>query len=123
MERGFLLLLLTASGLTILANTVFGDSDAISYVLAIDLALLGVAFYLCLTSDRFWPMWFAAFHLLGILSLLPSVLFPDMDFASFRMAAAFWAIPALLAFAAGTWKDFKAEVHSSGKYNRSPFSL
>jgi hypothetical protein len=74
-------------------------------VLIIDMLLLAGLVILALRSDRFWPMWAAAFQLVGT-----TVHFASMaetgDFAwAYAVGLIFWSYPVLVALGLGTWLE------------------
>ncbi len=87
-----------------LANTDrYGTTE--TGVLLIDAALLLGLLVLALRSDRFWPMWAAAFQLIGT-----TVHFASMtesgDFAkAYANALVFWFYPVVISLMVGTWLE------------------
>lgn len=76
-----------------------------SGVLLVDLMLLAGLIVLALRSDRFWPMWAAAFQLVGT-----TVHFASMaetgDYAwAYAVGLIFWSYPVMLALGLGTWLE------------------
>ena len=58
---------------------------------------------LALRSDRFWPMWAAAFQLVGTMVHLGSMSQTgDFEWA-YYVALTFWTFPVFIALMAGTW--------------------
>lgn len=80
-------------------------------VLIIDVVVFGGLLVLALKSDRFWPMWAAAFQLVGTMVHFASI--PQAgDFAwAYYVALIFWTYPVFIALAAGTWLE--------GRFRRS----
>ncbi len=76
-------------------------------VLLVDALLLIGLFILALRSDRFWPMWAAAFQLVGTTIHLASMT-ENGDFAkAYANALVFWSYPVLLALLIGTWREMR----------------
>ncbi len=74
-------------------------------VMAVDAALLACLVALALRSDRFWPMWAAAFQLVGTTVHLASMV-ETGDFAwAYAVGLIFWSYPVMLALAVGTWLE------------------
>jgi hypothetical protein len=74
-------------------------------VLLIDAVLLAGLVTLALRSDRFWPIWAAAFQLVG-----NSVHFASMaetgDFAwAYAVGLIFWSYPVIIALMVGIWRE------------------
>ncbi len=93
-----------------LANrTHYGHTE--TGVLIIDVCLLVGLVVLALRSDRFWPMWAAAFQLVGTTVHIASMA-ETGDFAwAYAVGLIFWSYPVMLAQALGTWLD--------GRYRRA----
>ncbi|MBU6166363.1 MAG: hypothetical protein KGQ52_09525 [Alphaproteobacteria bacterium] len=74
-------------------------------VLAVDFALLIGLVVLALTSDRFWPMYAAAFQLVGSIVHIGSMT-ETGDFAwAYAVGLIFWSYAVLAALMAGTWLE------------------
>jgi hypothetical protein len=74
-------------------------------VMAIDTVLLVALFGLALRSDRFWPMWVAAFHLVSMTVHLAKLVDPSVAWLPYLHANAFWAYPMLVALTIGAWVE------------------
>lgn len=72
-------------------------------VLIVDVAVFCGLLVLALRSDRFWPMWAAAFQMVGTMVHFASI--PQAgNFAwAYFVALIFWTYPVFIALAAGTW--------------------
>ena len=70
---------------------------------SVDLVTLGLALWLALRSDRHWPLWFAAFCLLGVLTHLSVAALPHFASMAYSLSQGFWAYPAMASLAIGTW--------------------
>jgi hypothetical protein len=68
----------------------------------LDTALLGLLLWIAFTSDRWWPMFAAAFHGLGVLMHVTMLIDPRVPPWSYRTAAAVWSYGWLLAMVVGT---------------------
>jgi len=81
----------------------FGTSwTEIEYgILFVDLIALLALIHLTIVSDRFWPIWATAFHLLAISIHAATAVAPEVAPWAFATGAAFWAYPMLLALAVG----------------------
>jgi len=79
--------------------------------LAIDLLLLAGLVVLALRSDRFWPMWAAAFQLVGTSVHIASMT-ETGDFAwAYAVGLIFWSYPVLIALMVGTWLEARHRQH------------
>jgi len=79
-------------------------------VLIGDIALFVGLLALALYSDRFWPMYAAAFQLVGTMFHFASMSQTgDFEWA-YYIALIFWTFPVFIALAAGTWLE--------GRYRR-----
>ncbi|PZN94248.1 MAG: hypothetical protein DCF31_10175 [Alphaproteobacteria bacterium] len=74
-------------------------------VLFVDIAVFCGLLFLALRSDRFWPMWAAAFQMVGTMVHFASI--PQAgNFAwAYFVALIFWTYPVFIALAAGTWLE------------------
>jgi hypothetical protein len=74
-------------------------------VLAIDVSLLFGLVLLALTSDRFWPMYAAAFQLVGTVVHVASMT-ETGDFAwAYAVGLIFWSYAVVMALGIGTWLE------------------
>ena len=72
-------------------------------MLAIDALLFLGLLVIALRSDRFWPLWAAAFQLVATLVHFASM-FETGNFAwAYYVALIFWTYPVFIALGAGTW--------------------
>jgi hypothetical protein len=74
-------------------------------VLVVDVSVFFGLLVLALRSDRFWPMWAAAFQLVGTMVHFGSMS-QTGDFAwAYFVALIFWTYPVFIALMAGTWLE------------------
>ncbi|MEO9599768.1 hypothetical protein [Parasphingorhabdus sp.] len=78
-------------------------------IFAIDIVALLALIHLTLQSDRFWPMWATAFHLLAVTVHTAMMVAPEVTPWAFATGAAFWAYPMLLALAIGSCEHVSLE--------------
>jgi hypothetical protein len=110
-ERKFVGFLLASTLLTLVFLSTLGRFDAQAAIMIIDVLILLYAAYLVFQTNRYWPIWFAGFHSLTVLSdvvqwFIPSK-YPDL----FALFSGFWALPAVLAMAIGIIKDHRASLN------------
>ena len=90
------------------ASKLFTESDyghTENIVMTIDTLLLLALVVLALRSDRFWPMWAAAFQLIGTSVHLASMT-ETGDFKwAYAVGLIFWTYPVLIALIVGTWLE------------------
>jgi hypothetical protein len=92
-----------ASVLTIPATWANPEWTAIQdMILAIDTALLAGYVALALLTDRFWPMWVAGFHLVGIATHLTMLTSIGIIPRAYAHVQAFWAYPMMIAMIIGS---------------------
>jgi hypothetical protein len=103
-EKWTAVLLLAAAVASLFVETKFFAGTETG-VLAIDLTLLAYLLVLALQSDRFWPLWAAAFQVVGTSIHLASIVDSTIWPSAYATAQAFWAYPVLLALGAGTWLE------------------
>jgi len=70
-------------------------------IFVVDLLALAALIGLAIKSDRFWPIWVAAFYLLAFLIHATMLVAPEIPTWAFATAAHFWVYPMLLALAIG----------------------
>jgi hypothetical protein len=76
--------------------------------LAVDMVLLAAIVEIALRSCRYWPIWFAGFHLAAVCCGVAALLAPVGYDSILRIFAGFWGIPALLAMVLGIFLDRRA---------------
>lgn len=108
--RRSIAVIVAATVATASAQTVLDGETALAVILGIDALLLAYFVSLALRSDRYWPLWFAAFCALGVLASISAYVFPRENFAAYQNYAGFWAIPALLSLVTGTLLDSRAHL-------------
>ncbi len=74
-------------------------------ILLIDGGLLAYLVWLALRSDRFWPIYAAAFQIVGTTIHLASVADSNLWAKAYATAQVFWAYPVLFALLIGTWLE------------------
>lgn len=84
-------------------NTAFLRTE--TGMLVVDVLLFFGLLALALRSDRFWPMWAAAFQLVGTMFHFASMA-ETGDFAwAYYVALIFWSYPVALSLGVGTWLE------------------
>lgn len=107
-------MLAVASVLTIPATWIDPEWSAIQNpILAIDTLLLGGYLALALRSDRFWPMWVAGFHLVGVVTHLTMLTEMGIVPRAYANAQAFWAYPMIIAMIIGSYNQRRTISASS----------
>ena len=71
-------------------------------ILAADLVLLAILVGVALFSDRFWPLWLAAFHALGTGAHMVRGLDHGIEPVAYAILLAAWSYPMILLLAIGT---------------------
>jgi len=99
--------------LAVVASNIVGQGSYANTeiaVLGVDVTLFVVLLLLALRSDRFWPMWAAAFQLVGTMVHIGSMS-QTGDFAwAYYVALIFWTYPVVLALMAGTWFEGRSRI-------------
>ena len=72
-------------------------------VLVVDLALLVFLMWLALRSDRYWPMFAAAFHLLGVVTHIAIMVDHGVRAWAYITGLVIWSYLVFAALAVGTW--------------------
>ncbi len=76
-----------------------------SGVLIVDVAAFCGLLILALRSDRFWPMWAAAFQMVGMMVHFASIPQSGNFSWAYYVALIFWTYPVFIALAAGSWLE------------------
>ena len=98
-----------AAGGFVIATIATNVSDANAFVrtetgiLMIDVLLFFGLLVLALRSDRFWPMWAAAFQLVGTMFHFASMAETGNFAWAYYIALIFWTYPVFIALGLGTW--------------------
>ena len=79
-------------------------------ILAIDVTILVAFLALALRTDRFWPLWAAGFHAIGVATHVATMVDPDVVSRAYAYAQGFWAYPMLIAAAIGTRNHHRAAI-------------
>lgn len=74
-------------------------------IFVVDIVALVAFIHLALNSDRFWPMWATAFHLLAVTIHTTTLVARHITPWAFATGATFWAYPMLLALAIGSFEN------------------
>lgn len=103
-ERWGAAILLVGSVLTMLAQQppFFDWRYLRSGLLAVDLVVLAAFFALAQRSNRFWPLWATAFHLIAVVTHLVMFMQPAQVLQAYAIAQGFWAYPMLLVIVIGS---------------------
>lgn len=71
-------------------------------LLTVDLVVLAAFFALAQRSNRFWPLWATAFHLIAVVTHLVMFMQPSQVLQAYAIAQGFWAYPMLMAIVIGS---------------------
>lgn len=104
-ERRFCLYLLISSIITHIIQTNFQFPSYLYYIIPIDTSIFVYSIYLALTKNRFWPIWFAGFLVVGMAASVSILVFRNLNPFIVFAASAFWSLPALACMAYGTYRD------------------
>lgn len=93
-------------------------------VMMIDLALLAVLLAVALYADRFWPLWLAAFHMLGTGAHFVRGMDHGIEPVAYAILLAAWSYPMILLLIIGTARhDRRKRAHASRDWSEpSPLS-
>jgi len=96
--------MIVGSVVTLIISRLFGTAwtSVEIGIFATDIIALFALVYLALKSDRFWPLWATAFHLLAVTVHTAMMVAPQISSWAFATGAVFWAYPMLLALAIGS---------------------
>jgi hypothetical protein len=76
-------------------------------VMAADLSLLTLLLWVALRANRFWPLWAAAFQLLGVITHVAIMADRTISGRAYYVAAVIWSYLVVIALAAGTWSAWR----------------
>ena len=102
-ERYGVAIVIVASFLTLVVEqpTFFDWRYARGGLLAVDVGVLIAIFTLAQRSDRFWPIWATAFHLIAVTTHLVIAWQPHLVLQAYAIAQGFWAYPVMVSMAIG----------------------
>ena len=109
-DRRIILAIAAAAALSAAAHMFFRESVALVLVVMIDSALLAVVVRYALSSRRYWPLWFAAFHGTALLFAFAALFLPAEQHIIPERIAGFWSIPALIIMIVGLIADQRRGV-------------
>lgn len=72
----------------------------------VDLVLLGGLAHVAARTDRYWPLWICAFHMLSVLSFLAWQFAPNSPLL-FKAISGIWSIPELIVLCVGPILDLR----------------
>lgn len=75
------------------ASPMFDWASSRGGLLIVDLGVLAALFVLSARSDRFWPLWATALHLIGVSTHLVFMFSPERLLRAYAIAQGFWAYP------------------------------
>lgn len=82
-------------------------------VLVVDFLLLAGLLVLALKSDRFWPMYAAAFQFVGSLVHVASMAEQGSYAWAYAVGLVFWSYPVMIALMVGTWLEARSRQQHS----------
>lgn len=112
-ERIGAALVFGASMLTWLAQQ-FAGHNHVGFeagIFAIDVVMLACLMVLALRVDRFWPLWAAGFHLIGVSTHAAVLANANTAPIAYAHALGIWGYAVLIALAAGTWYEVHLRRH------------
>ncbi len=74
--------------------------------IVVDAVLLVGLAHVALRTDRYWPLWICAFHMLSVLSFLAWQFAPNSPLL-FKAVSAIWSIPQLIVLCVGPILDLR----------------
>lgn len=73
-------------------------------ILVVDLLCLLALVAIALSADRFWPLWVAAFQLIGTAGHAARIVDPAIVPRAYAFMLSVWAYPMIVLMFAGTWR-------------------
>lgn len=105
---------LVAISVALVMMSSFTNTTNVAYLSIIsDCVILLVVWSLALTSDRYWPIWFAAMQTLTVVTLALTPTQTGMPHFILLNLAGFWSLPALLVMTWGTILDWRERASAS----------
>ena len=95
----------------------FPTSSLHYYSFLLDWVILLAIWFFALTSDRYWPIWFASMQTLTVVTLAIAQTQTGTPHSILLNLAGFWSLPALMMMAWGTILDWR------GPASPTPFPL
>lgn len=117
-ERRSCLYLLISSIITHAIQANFPFPSYLYYIIPIDASIFTYSLYLALTRNRFWPIWFAGFLVVGMAASVSILVFRNLNPFIVFAASAFWSLPALACMAYGTYRDGQRRTKPSPAFSR-----
>ena len=108
-RKAMVAILLTALA-TSGAGVLFDGTDRQIAVRIVDLLLLGYMIRFAMTSNRFWPIWFAGIHATATLIGIAALVLPDARAPALYLASAAWAMPGMAVMVIGLLMDRRRGV-------------
>ena len=96
-----------ASNLAILASVGLRFQQVEIGVFVVDLVTMGAFLALALYADRFWPLWVAGIHLVGLATHAAMLLSPTVVPWVYAWIQAFWAYPIVVLMVIGAVRHQK----------------
>jgi hypothetical protein len=78
--------------------------------LIVDGVLFLALWRIALGSDRWYPIWFAGFQLVGVVTHLAAFLVPGFAYKAYFLLQSFWAVPMMLVLVIGPELDRRVGV-------------
>lgn len=94
------------------AASALADHRAVAAILLVDCVLLAAIVRIALRSSRYWPTWFAGFHLAAVSCGVAAVAAAPSLTDTLRVFAGFWGVPALLVMVFGLFLDRRAAARA-----------
>jgi hypothetical protein len=104
-ERQLAVVIVAAVFTTYAANASLGWERAEPFVSLVDACLLAFALRLVWVSDRYWPIWFAAFQSIALATGIAQLMFPADVPAIYTTMQGFWFFPAVIVMVVGVILD------------------
>jgi hypothetical protein len=106
-ERTIAGCLLAINGISLIMSLGFPTSSWHYYSALLDWIILLASWCFALTSDRYWPIWFAAMQTLTVVILVIAQTQTGAPHAILLNLAGFWSLPALMMMTWGIILDWR----------------
>lgn len=87
-------------------------------ILTVDIVTLGLLINIALYSNRYWPLWAAAFHSIAVMTHLAMLIDRSIIPEAYAVGQGLWAYPVLGALLAGSERCRQARTQATAPASR-----
>ena len=112
-DRRVIIAIAAAAIISAGASLLLQERISLPLVAAVDVLLLVVVMRYALSSGRYWPIWFAAFHMTSVVFTVLAVVLPPIPHMVAERIAGFWSLACLIVMVVGLIIDQRRGVNPS----------